>query len=360
MKVVLLQTAIADYRDQFIGEIVSSVTRKKDDLIIYVGNEYFDPSIRTSDYVRGLKETQLVKNWFLFGRKVCFSSFPLTACLAADVVVAELNPRIINTWMVVLLRRLLRKRTVLWGHAWPRKGQSSKTDSVRAILRNISASLLVYTESQRAELYKAGYKKPIYVAPNSLYSRQDIVNVFSEHSKSIIYVGRLVPDKKVGLLVEAFSVFAEIQDGCTLEIVGAGPEMERLKRCAMTLGVADSVTFHGHLSNPLELKRLYAKSFVSVSPGYVGLSITQSFSFAIPMVVARDENHSPEIEALVPGLNGSYFDSDDRESLACMLNQYYMRRDVLAKNSDRIAADCAARYSVESMAEGFYEAVTSA
>ncbi|MDH8179555.1 glycosyl transferase, partial [Klebsiella pneumoniae] len=74
------------------------------------------------------------------------------------------------------------------------------------------------------------------------------------------------------------------------------------------------------------LKEIYSKSFVSISPGYVGLSITQSLSFGVPMLVSKDENHSPELEALQTGLNGGFFNTNDPQSLADEILKYFHGR----------------------------------
>lgn len=49
--------------------------------------------------------------------------------------------------------------------------------------------------------------------------------------------------------------------------------------------------------NNEDIYDVYANALVSVSPGYVGLSLTQSLSFGVPMLIAIDEAHVPEIDA---------------------------------------------------------------
>ena len=62
------------------------------------------------------------------------------------------------------------------------------------------------------------------------------------------------------------------------------------------LGIGDKVNFAGWIDNPDSLRQFYSKAFCSASPAFAGLGLTQSLGFGVPMVVADDEPHSPEIE----------------------------------------------------------------
>jgi glycosyltransferase involved in cell wall biosynthesis len=136
---------------------------------------------------------------------------------------------------------------------------------------------------------------------------------------SILYVGRLVEKKKVRLLLEGYiraqkdSLLAE---NIRLVFVGAGTERQHLEARAEEAGVAHKVQFTGHVSDIAKLRDYYRRAICSVSPGYVGLSATQSFSFGVPMLIARDEFHSPEIEACKEGFNAGFFESDDVNALS--------------------------------------------
>jgi hypothetical protein len=88
-----------------------------------------------------------------------------------------------------------------------------------------------------------------------------------------------------------------------------------------------------------------------MSPGYVGLSITQSLSYGVPMIVARDEPHSPEIEAMRERFNAITVASDDAEALAGVMVEMASDRDAWLSRRADIAADCAGRYSVEVASE---------
>jgi glycosyltransferase involved in cell wall biosynthesis len=266
-----------------------------------------------------------------------------------------MNPRILNTWIILIVRKILGKKTVLWGHAWPRNGASSNTDKLRNILRQLADHILVYTDTQQNELLSRMPAKSISSAPNALYSKNDMW-VEDQHRSNFIYVGRLVATKKIKLLIKAFYGSGLHSKGAILTIVGDGPEFEACKTLIDTLNIGESVLLTGHVSDLNTLRKLYSKSIASVSPGYVGLSITQSFSFGTPMIVSEDENHSPEIEAVRVGFNSEYFTTDSVESLSNVMKSFWINMNSWKAKEKIIIEDCKKRYSTEVMAERILEA----
>lgn len=67
-------------------------------------------------------------------------------------------------------------------------------------------------------------------------------------SRRVLFVGRLVDRKGADDLIRAFSSVAKELDDASLEIVGDGPEMERLKAMVVQLGVENKVRFFGNLT----------------------------------------------------------------------------------------------------------------
>ena len=357
MKVVLLQTAIGDYRQKVLDLLIDKLGR---DFHVFAGPEYFDPSTKTR--VSLGEHLSFVNNHFLPGKRFLFQTGMWVPVLKADVAILELNPRIFSVWLLLIFRKILNKKSVLWGHAWPRGGRHKRSDRVRNLMRQLGDAIVVYTETQARELKEEMPDKRIIAAPNALYPR-NVMGTGPDLSKAkdFIYVGRLVPSKKPMLLLEAFaSVADEMATNCNLIFVGDGPLRGNLESRSQELGLESRIIFKGHISDFERLRELYATSIASVSPGYVGLSITQSFAFGVPMIIARDEPHAPEIEAAVEGVNSQSFVSDSRSSLAKVLLTFAENKDLWVKRRASIASDCAERYSVELMAERILEAVSRA
>jgi phosphatidyl-myo-inositol dimannoside synthase len=84
-------------------------------------------------------------------------------------------------------------------------------------------------------------------------------------AKRILFVGRLVDRKGADDLIRAFSSLAQEGDDALLEIVGAGPEMARLKELALSLGVDEKVRFFGNLTGQALYER-YSAAAVFAMP----------------------------------------------------------------------------------------------
>jgi glycogen synthase len=81
----------------------------------------------------------------------------------------------------------------------------------------------------------------------------------------IAYVGRLVAEKGLPLLLEAANWLKEQRVGFKLSFIGGGPEQGRLEQMVQSLGLSDLVTFTGDLRGD-DLDRIVSKIAVVVMP----------------------------------------------------------------------------------------------
>jgi len=322
------------------------------ELMIAAGTMPYDRSIRV------LNSTDLpmqsVTNHYGPGG-ILWQGLPWRQAMGTETLVTDLNPRVLSNWVLLLARKALGRRTLLWGHAFPRSGKTAASDRVRGWMRSLADGIISYTRTQATEL-RALHGVPVYAAPNALYLRNEMGFADPSERDAVVYVGRIEPNKKVSLLVEGFALATARSPEMRLIVVGDGAELETLRQRATELPCADRVSFLGHVDDIETLRGIYARAFVSVSPGYVGLSITQSFAFGVPMLIARDENHSPEIEAAREGGNSAFFDSGEASALSEGLLEFWRSRNDWHAKGAQIAADCAREYSVEAMADGIVAA----
>lgn len=352
MKAVLVQTTVGDYRQAFVDKVTE---RLGDSFDIVCGREYFYPSLRTG--VKGPRVFAVARNIFFLGRRGLLQLGVHRRAIKADVAVLEYNPRIVNTWTVALIRRLLGRRTILWGHVYSRKGNDN---FLRRSQRSLATGLIVYTEEQKSILVEElAYRGEAFAAPNALYSRQEMCPLESGGRADFLYVGRLVPDKKPQLMISAFAkAISELSSESRLLIVGDGPERPAMEQQVKTLKLEGRVFLFGHVSDYQKLREWYSTSLASLSPGYVGLSITQSLGFGIPMIYSREEPHAPEIVAAKDGWNCLIFETDSVDDFAAKMGQIYRERQDWISRASAISEDCRQRFSVERMADEFVRAIT--
>jgi hypothetical protein len=314
---------------------------------LFAGRRHVDPTIRTGIDASLYTE---VRNVVVAGRGlVQFGHWG--AALGAQTTVLDLNPRSVTAWLILVIRRLLRRRTLLWGHLHPRAGGKSRTAVLRRLMRRLSSGTVLYGYDSvlpaRAELPGS----PLWVAPNSLYGTQEMGAIaHDEPYAHVLYVGRLVSEKKVDLLISGFLLSSLRKEGIRLLIAGVGDQRESLEALALSLGASvDEVVFLGQVAEVGKLQDLYASALCSVSPGYVGLSLTQSVGFGVPMAISRDEPHAPEIElARLGGVE--FFDTDDPQALSSVLEAF--PRQGAGSQRSALADSVRRAYSAEVMSSG--------
>jgi glycosyltransferase involved in cell wall biosynthesis len=352
--IVLQQPVIPDYR---MGLFLLLKEHFGDDFSIFAGEVDFNKTTRSTP--EAWKYFGKVRNHFIFGGGFLWQSGGVRAMLRADVLIVNANMRMLSNDFVLLARKMLGRRTIMWGHA---EGKNAMAGLARGLFLRLCDSFIAYTDSQKDQLKKSYPWLRVRSAPNSCVFVRDCVPAVDPDGNycDIIYVGRLVGEKKVRLLLEGFILALErgiLPENARLVYVGAGPETDSLTAMARGHGASGRVEFAGHVSDVAKLREFYSRALVSVSPGYVGLSATQSFSFGVPMLVARNEFHSPEIEACREGMNAMFFESDNPSDLAEKLALFFKDKDQWAAKRVEISEWTKSHYSFEVMRDAIVDAV---
>lgn len=346
-KLVIVQTVTPDYRSEFFKEIKKNLHANFE---IYAGNFYFDKSISS----KGTLEKKTIKNYFFLNRKLLFQTGIWHLLFKNVVLVLEMNPRIISNWIFLIVRNLLNKETILWGHAWSKSGKDSNSEKLRYLMKRLSSKIIVYTNKQKAELQLKMPTKIIIAAPNSLISKTKMVTQKPKESLNLIYVGRLTEQKKPLFLVKVFiKNIDQYPKNTNLIIVGAGIEKKKIENFLKANKVKNRVKLMGHIYDYAELKKLYSNAFFSVSPSLAGLSITQSFSFGVPILISEFEKHGPELEAVQIGSNALFFKTDSIESFNETLCLAFKNKDFWVEQRQSIVNFCKNEYSIEAMSKVF-------
>ena len=199
--------------------------------------------------------------------------------------------------------------------------------------------------------------KIIKAAPNAVYYKNEMkTNHDLDSINNIIFVGRLIEEKKPMFLVKAFHKSLEnLPKETKLLIVGEGEQKPKIESYINGNNLSNRINIFGHISEYNLLKKLYFTSLLSVSPGYVGLSITQSFSFGVPMLISKDERHSPEIEAAIENKNSVFYETDNVESFSKQIIMFFKNKIEWISRRDQIVNHCKDNYSIESMSSAFSE-----
>lgn len=324
------------------------------DLRLFVSDRHLDRSVKSGVKVPGLRMVRMIR---LLGGRVFFQIGHLREALALETLIVDLNPRSITAWVMLVSRRVLKKRTLVWGHLHPRGGAETRTAAIRHVMRQLASGTISYTYSDQEEARRELPGQPVWVATNALYRAEDIqADAFRMPTErtDILYVGRFEPAKKVDLVIRAFAVALKNNPDLMLRLVGDGSQREQLEKLSEELSVADKVRFEGWIEGVSALQNFYSTAFCSVSPGFAGLGLTQSLGFGVPMVVAKDEPHSPEIELANTG-GVIWTESDSPTSMAQGLLTAFRQREHLP--AEDVSQSVRQQYSAETMARGLHHAL---
>ena len=341
---VLLQTVIPGYR----WPVIHDLQKRLEALVVVAGDRYFDESIRTQTPA-GAVSPRLVRNRYLAGRRLLWQGGALKACIGATVLVAELNPRILSTWCLVMARRALRRRTALWGHYHSRGTASGAArGTARRTMLRLAGSFVAYSNADVAAATATGRHLLAVVAANAVeFGASPSARL--EQRTTITYIGRLVSGKGPLLLVEAMATARTAgMDGMRLEFVGDGPIRGVVEARARDLGVP--VTMHGETFDDAVIAAVFARSFVSAIPGYVGLNAIHALGYGVPIIIADEANHSPEIEACRVGVDTFTFKAGSSTDLArAIQGAWELREDWTPQWRRKLASHVRRRYSVEAV-----------
>ncbi|MDB6150110.1 MAG: hypothetical protein JWQ44_1558 [Chthoniobacter sp.] len=128
------------------------------------------------------------------------------------------------------------------------------------------------------------------------------------------FVGRLVPQKSIDTLIRAFALFLgrERRDA-KLVIVGDGPLMPALQRCAEEAGVAAHVVWAGFREDiPTVMRAFDVFTLTSVFEGF-GLVLVEAMAARKPVIATRI---SAIPEVVIDGETGLLAKPRDAESIA--------------------------------------------
>ena len=105
----------------------------------------------------------------------------------------------------------------------------------------------------------------------------------------VIVLGRLVPQKRVEIALDAVAALGSRVPGLHLDVVGTGWWEPQLRARASALGIDERVTFHGHVSEA-EKHRLLARAWVHAMPSLKegwGLVVVEAGVHGTPTVAFR-------------------------------------------------------------------------
>jgi 1,2-diacylglycerol 3-alpha-glucosyltransferase len=108
----------------------------------------------------------------------------------------------------------------------------------------------------------------------------------------LLFVGRLVPWKKVGFLLRVVRRVLPIAPNLLFVIAGEGPEQDLLRRLSASLRLQDNVVFQGNLGRETELANCFAAADLLLQASRAesqGLTVLEALARGVPVLTTENE-----------------------------------------------------------------------
>ena len=287
---------------------------------------------------------------------LCFTNLTrLFINTKSDAVIFWVDPQL-YMFPVVFLAKLLKIKTIHWGHRRPVPPNTFIKSFVYNFEHWIDDAIILYAENLRKYICNR-FQPKTFVANNTLnlttykpfrLLKEEVKGKYGIFtSKNIICMGRMQRRKRVDDLIQAFHLLNIDEVGLIL----AGPDSEGI------LGNIEG-------GNIFKLGPVYGEEgidLLSVSdvyclPGSIGLSIVDALYCGLP-VVTENVIHGPEIMYLKDGINGFMIPKGDITQLAAKLKILLTDDPLREKFSQAAKNEILRSGHIDRMCEGFRNAL---
>lgn len=275
----------------------------------------------------------------------------------------------ISNWLLLAWARLTGRRIVIWACGWEPQKAGSPSLWVKQRLMGVYFGLadkcLLYSTKGLNYLASTGVsRQKMAVCFNGieidelLANEQQIIheaktlraNEAAVGDFVFIYVGGLLEEKRVDLLLDAFASVRHENPSTRLWVVGDGPDAPRLKVHANRLGLT-GVTFFGRIIEGVDA--YFAAADVFVLPGLGGLAFNQAMFWRTPCI--GTEADGTEDDLVIDGETGFRFELDQLESLrAVMQKASHLPAEQLAAMGEKARGVIVERSNVDQMVAIFH------
>ena len=279
--------------------------------------------------------------------------------LKPDVVILFLHLSDKVLWRLIPFLRTRKISFVYWGHGLNLSDPNNKLKNILFYkIHSLSRSILLYSSVQEKYI-KEKNKEKIFIANNALNSESfPVINESKEELKKefelnfqkvVLFVGRIVPPKKLDVLVD---IFQKDMNNFGLLIVGDGITKELENK----IKNISNIIYYGPIYDNIKINKLFKLSDIFCIPGKNGLGINQAMYWGSPCLTLS-VRHSPEIAYLVEGETGYILNTTDelKNKILEIFNndELYNKLSVNAENLIKTKAN------IENMFQGFKSAIAN-
>lgn len=308
-----------------------------------------------------------------------------------DVLVLGWNMRHLELAPATWRAHLHGTGVVYWGHGYSRH-DSARKRFIRNRLARLADAIVLYYASRIDLLVSEGLdRRRLFAAPNAIDQApiQQAREGWERDAQSLalfrqtrelhegpvlLFVARLLPSRRLHLLIEALPAVAEVFPSVQAVIIGDGEDIEhqRARDLAIKCGVRvrepeDSafppgegprLRFVDAIYNEEQIAPWFLCADAMVFPSGLGLSVLHAFGYGLPVVAGDDPSwHYPEFIAVRDDHNARLFSSTDPADLARQLIRLLSDPRRLKMLGQNALEDVLQEYNVPRMVDGLEEAI---
>lgn len=268
-----------------------------------------------------------------------------------DSYIITANPGCLSYWLIILICKIRQKKIFMWGHGLKLPLPSKRAALLTKVFYHYASGFLLYGNYSRNLMVEEGYSKSkLHVIYNSLdhekqfnlrlKQKKDEIyeNYFHNNSPVVIFIGRLIKDKKLELIIESQKKMMEQGVFFNTVFVGQGEMEQPLINLSRKYGIVDRVWIYGSCYDEQQIAILIYNATITVSPGNIGLTAIHSLVYGTPVITHSNFwNHGPEFEAIISGETGDFFEEDNVNDLILKINKWIK---LLENNRDPVRIKC--------------------
>lgn len=247
------------------------------------------------------------------------------------------DPRCLSNWLLMLICKIRHKKIYIWAHGLKIPYSSKRAALlIKAFFKNASGGILLYGNYSRNLMIEEGFPpEKLHVIYNSLdhetqykirqkQKEDDIyIKYFNNKNPVIIFIGRLIKEKKLELIIEAQKQLMTKGVFINTIFVGQGEMEVPLMDLARKYELVDRIWFYGSCFEEEQNAKLIYHATLTVSPGDIGLTAIHSLVYGTPVITHSNFwKHGPEFEAITAGETGDFFEEDNVNELVVKINKW--------------------------------------
>lgn len=246
---------------------------------------------------------------------------------------------------------------IYWNHGINLRDPNNKIKNlIFKFVHNISDGIILYTPNELKYISDKNRRKT-FIAYNTLsfedINKSKVCNKNKvkdkykiEQEKIILYISRVLPYKKVDILLDEFKGY----DNIGVVVVGAGITDEQLQK----IDEYNNLYYLGPKYGE-EVWEIFNMGDIYSTPGHIGLGLNEAFYWEKPVVVLKG-NHAPEIYYLEDKKNG--FIVNDEDELKVRISELLSNQDMYSSFSQNCRQTYSEKCDISNMFNGFLQAIS--